>query len=133
MKLSNVAQELNKRQSQCESAHSMLMRHHELTHELETKQQRAVHNLREDHVSKQHHTELTNQEEYMKRAQRELKKKHALELKQQPKSLKQQELQIRKQLRDTCKIQVRNTENVSHSLLTSAKTIFGFQQPFLEA
>ena len=54
-------QELNKRQSQCESAHSMLMRHHELTHELETKQQRAVHNLREDHVSKQHQTELNNQ------------------------------------------------------------------------
>jgi len=117
-----LREELNKRQSQCESAHSMLMRHHELTHELETKQQRAVHNLREDHVSKQHQTELTNQEEYMKRAQRELKKKHALELKQQPKSLKQQELQIRKQLRDTCKIQDRQYKALkAHILQTTPK------------
>jgi len=117
-----LREELNKRQSQCESAHSMLMRHHELTHELETKQQRAVHNLREDHVSKQHQTELNNQEEYMKRAQRELKKKHALELKQQPKSLKQQELQIRKQLRDTCKIQDRQYKALkAHILQTTPK------------
>merc|ERR1712029_167738 len=117
-----LREELNKRQSQCESAHSMLMRHHEQTHELETKQQRAVHNLREDHVSKQHSTELANQEEYMKRAQRELKKKHALELKQQPKSLKQQELQIRKQLRDTCKIQDRQYKALkAHILQTTPK------------
>merc|ERR1712055_473847 len=102
-----LREELNKRQNQLESAHSMLLRHHEQTHELETKQQRAVHNLREDHVSRQHQTELGNQEEYMKRAQRELKKKHALELKQQPKSLKQKEILIRKQFRDTCKIQTR--------------------------
>ena len=92
-------QELNKRQSQLENAHSMLMRHHEQTHELETKQQRSVHFLREDHLNRQHSTELSNQEEYMKRAQRELKKKHALEIKQQPKSLKQKELMIRKQVR----------------------------------
>ena len=105
-----------------DSAHTMLMRHHEQTHELETKQQRAVHVLREDHVSKQHQTELTNQEEYMKRAQRELKKKHALELKQQPKSLKQKELLIRKQLRDTCKIQDRQYKALkAHILQTTAK------------
>ena len=85
-------QELNKRQSQLESAHTMLMRHHEQTHELESKQQRSVHHIREDHLNRQHSTELSNQEEYMKRAQRELKKKHALEIKQQPKSLKQKEL-----------------------------------------
>lgn len=72
----------------------MLMRHHEQTHELESKQQRAVHNIREDHVKRQHQTELNNQDEYMRRAQRELKKKHALELKQQPKSLKQKEVRI---------------------------------------
>ena len=70
----------------------MLMRHHEQTHELESKQQRSVHHIREDHLNRQHSTELGNQEEYMKRAQRELKKKHALEIKQQPKSLKQKEL-----------------------------------------
>jgi thousand and one amino acid protein kinase len=33
-----LREELNKRQSQLESAHEMLMRHHEQTHELETKQ-----------------------------------------------------------------------------------------------
>ena len=110
-------QELNKRQSQLESAHSMLMRHHEQTHELEAKQQRSVHNLREDHVKRQHQTELNNQDEYMRRSQRELKKKHALELKQQPKSLKQKEVMIRKQFRDTCKIQTRQYKALKAQVL----------------
>merc|ERR1719233_1362909 len=102
-----LREELNKRQNQLESAHSMLLRHHEMTQELETKQQRSVHGLRENQLTTQHRTELGNQDEYMKRSQRELKKKHALELKQQPKSLKQKEILIRKQFRDTCKIQTR--------------------------
>lgn len=100
-----------------ESAHAMLMRHHEHTHELESKQQKSVHFLREDHINRQHSTELNNQEEYMKRAQRELKKKHALELKQQPKSLKQKELMIRKQFRDTCKIQTRQYKALKTQVL----------------
>lgn len=112
-----LREELNKRQSQLESAHTMLMRHHELTHELETKQQKSVHGLREDHIFRQHSTELNNQEEYMKRAQRELKKKHALEIKQQPKSLKQKELLIRKQFRDTCKIQTRQYKALKTQVL----------------
>ena len=112
-------QELNKRQSQLESAHTMLMRHHEQTHDLEMKQQRSVHHLREDHLNRQHSTELSNQEEYMKRAQRELKKKHALEIKQQPKSLKQKELMIRKQFRDTCKIQTRQYKALKAQVLQS--------------
>ena len=113
---------MNKRQSQLESAHEMLMRHHEQTHELETKQQRSVHNVREDHICKQHSTELNNQEEYMRRAQRELKKKHALETKQQPKSLKQKEVLIRKQFRDTCKIQTRQYKALkSHVLQNTPK------------
>lgn len=95
----------------------MLMRHHEQTHELESKQQKSVHYLREDHINRQHSTELNNQEEYMKRAQRELKKKHALELKQQPKSLKQKELMIRKQFRDTCKIQTRQYKALKAQVL----------------
>merc|ERR1719339_864708 len=102
-----LREELNKRQNQLESAHSMLLRHHEMTQELETKQQRSVHGIREGQLTTQHRTELGNQEEYMKRSQRELKKKHALELKQQPKSLTQKEILIRKQFRDTCKIQTR--------------------------
>merc|ERR1712066_225268 len=112
-----LREELNKRQSQLESAHAMLMRHHEHTHELESKQQKSVHFLREDHINRQHSTELNNQEEYMKRAQRELKKKHALELKQQPKSLKQKELMIRKQFRDTCKIQTRQYKALKTQVL----------------
>lgn len=101
-----LRQELNKRQNQLEQAHSMLLRHHEKTQELEYRQQKTVHALREEQVrfrshingfsfrvillkvKNQHDTELTNQAEYMKRTEREMRKKHALELKQQPKSLK---------------------------------------------
>lgn len=82
------SQELNKRQQKLEQAHSMLLRHHEKTQELEYRQQKAVHQLREEQVQRQHDTELSNQHEYMERAERELRKKHALQLKQQPKSLK---------------------------------------------
>jgi len=112
-----LREELNKRQNQLESAHSMLLRHHEMTQELETKQQRSVHGLRENQLTTQHRTELGNQDEYMKRSQRELKKKHALELKQQPKSLKQKEILIRKQFRDTCKIQTRQYKALKSQVL----------------
>ena len=93
------------------------MRHHEQTHELEVKQQRAVHGIRDDHLKKQHSTEQGNQEEYMRRSQRELKKKHAMEIKQQPKSLKQKEVMIRKQFRDTCKIQTRQYKALKAQVL----------------
>jgi len=83
-----LREELNKRQQQLEQAHSMLLRHHEKTQELEFRQQKTVHALREDQVQRQHQSELSNQRDYMERAERELRKKHALELKQQPKSLK---------------------------------------------
>lgn len=83
-----LGDELHKRQRQLEEAHSMLVRHHEKTQELEYRQQKAVHGLREEQVRSQHDTELANQNEYMKRSERELRKKHALEIKQQPKSLK---------------------------------------------
>merc|ERR1719351_717634 len=73
-----LREELNKRQNQLESAHSMLLRHHEMTQELETKQQRSVHGLRENQLTTQHRTELGNQEEYMKRSQ--LTTQHRTEL-----------------------------------------------------
>lgn len=111
--------ELNKRQAQLEQAHSMLLRHHELTQELEYRQQRTVHQLRDEQIRKQHQTELTNQQEYTQRAERELRKKHALEVKQQPKSLKQKELQIRKQFRDTCKIQERQYKALKTQILAT--------------
>jgi len=112
-----LREELKKRQSQLESAHSMLLRHHEMTQDLETKQQRGVHGVRENQLTTQHDTELSNQNEYVQRSKRELKKKHALEVKQQPKSLKQKEVLIRKQFRDTCKIQTRQYKALKGQVL----------------
>lgn len=116
--------ELNKRQSQLEQAHLMLMRHHEITQELEYKQQRAVHQLRDEQIRTQHQTELANQQEYNQKRENELRKKHALEVKQQPKSLKQKELQIRKQFRETCKTQ---TLQVKYYDLCTIQSNFHFQ------
>ncbi|KAL1453767.1 hypothetical protein WDU94_010081 [Cyamophila willieti] len=115
-----LREELNKRQQQLEQAHSMLLRHHEKTQELEYRQQKSVHALREEQVSRQHQTELTNQEDYMNRSERELRKKHALQLKQQPKSLKQKEMLIRKQFRETCKIQTRQYKALKAQMLSTA-------------
>lgn len=87
-------QELNKKHTQLEQAHAMLLKHHEKTQELEYKQQKSVHTLREEQINKQHATELQNQKDYMDRAEKELLRKHAVELKQQPKSLKVYHLEI---------------------------------------
>uniref|UniRef100_U5EU25 non-specific serine/threonine protein kinase n=1 Tax=Corethrella appendiculata TaxID=1370023 RepID=U5EU25_9DIPT len=109
--------ELSKKHLQLEQAHTMLLKHHEKTQDLEYRQQKSVHALREEQISKQHESELRNQTEYMERAKRELMRKHALELKQQPKSLKQKELQIRKQFRDTCKTQTRQYKALKAQIL----------------
>ena len=114
-----LREELNKRHAQLELAHSMLLRHHEVTQEIEYRQQRSIHQLRDEHLRKQHQTELTNQQEYNGRRETELRKKHALELKQQPKSLKQKELQIRRQFRETCKIQTRQYKAWKTQILAS--------------
>ena len=79
---------MSKRQTQKEQENQMLLRHHELTQELECKQLTMLQRLRDEHMRKQHQTELANQQEYTARAQRELKHKHAIEVKQMPKSLK---------------------------------------------
>ena len=114
-----LREELNKRQCQLEQAQAMLLRHHEVTQELEYRQQRSIHQLRDDHLRKQHQTELTNQQEYNSRRETDLRKKHALELKQQPKCLKQKELQIRRQFRETCKIQTRQYKAWKTQILAS--------------
>ena len=44
-------QELSKKQQQLEQAHSMLLKPHEKTQELEYRQQKNVHNLRQDQVN----------------------------------------------------------------------------------
>ncbi|XP_055388518.1 serine/threonine-protein kinase Tao isoform X3 [Condylostylus longicornis] len=112
-----LGDELSKKQQQLEQAHSMLLKHHEKTQELEYKQLKSVHNLREEQISKQHSTELQNQQNYMEAAKKELIRRHALELKQQPKSLKQKELQIRKQFRETCKTQTRQYKALKAQIL----------------
>jgi thousand and one amino acid protein kinase len=50
LELELLREELTKRQNQLETAHNMLLRHHEATQELEYRQQRTVHGLREDQV-----------------------------------------------------------------------------------
>jgi len=50
LELELLREELVKRQQQLETAHSMLLRHHEATQELEYRQQRTVHALREEQV-----------------------------------------------------------------------------------
>lgn len=49
-KKKNIFKELSKKQQQLEQAHSMLLRHHEKTQDLEYRQQKSVHALREDQV-----------------------------------------------------------------------------------
>ena len=81
-------QELNKREAQLEYSHSMLLRHHESTQDLEYKQLASVHRMRDAQMTTQHQTEVANQKEYMTRLEREMKRKHSSEVKQQPKSLR---------------------------------------------
>lgn len=43
-------EELTKREQQLEAAHSMLLRHHQLTQDLEYRQQRSIHELKKEQV-----------------------------------------------------------------------------------
>lgn len=90
----------------------MLVRHHEDTRNLETRQQRSVHDLRSDQITKQHDTELAHQEDYTKRSHSELRKKHAMQLRQQPKSLK-----VRVTILKICFIEVFEVNNIIFGLL----------------
>ncbi|XP_018603755.1 serine/threonine-protein kinase TAO1 [Scleropages formosus] len=114
-----LREELNKRQTQKDLEHAMLLRHHESMQELEFRQLNSVQRMRADLIRVQHQTELTNQMEYNKRRERELRRKHVMEVRQQPKSLKSKELQIKKQFQDTCKIQTRQYKALRNHLLES--------------
>lgn len=83
-----VPQELNKKKTQKEMEHAMLIRHDESMQELEHRQLKTLQKLRMDLIRLQHQTELENQIEYNNRRERELHRKHVLELRQQPKNLK---------------------------------------------
>uniref|UniRef100_A0A672ZTQ6 non-specific serine/threonine protein kinase n=1 Tax=Sphaeramia orbicularis TaxID=375764 RepID=A0A672ZTQ6_9TELE len=112
-----VREELNKRQTQKDLEHAMLLRHHESMQELEFRQLNTIQKTRAELIHLQHQTELTNQQEYNKRRERELRRKHVMEVRQQPKSLKSKELQIKKQFQDTCKIQTRQYKALRNHLL----------------
>ncbi|KAK6305736.1 hypothetical protein J4Q44_G00245160 [Coregonus suidteri] len=113
-------EELNKRQTQKDLEHAMLLRHHESMQELEFRHLGTIQKMRAELIRTQHQTELTNQLEYNKRRERELRRKHVTEVRQQPKSLKSKELQIKKQFQDTCKIQTRQYKALRNHLLESA-------------
>ncbi|TRY98379.1 hypothetical protein DNTS_021801 [Danionella cerebrum] len=118
-----LREELNKRQTQKDLEHAMLLRHHESMQELEVRQLGSIQKMRTELIRLQHQTELTNQLEYNKRRERELRRKHVMEVRQQPKSLKSKELQIKKQFQDTCKIQTRQYKALrNHLLETTAKS-----------
>lgn len=109
-----IREELNKKKTQKEMEHAMLIRHDESTQELEQRQLRTLQKLRMDLIRLQHQTELDNQIEYNNRRERELHRKHVLELRQQPKNLKALELQIKKQFQDTCKVQTKQYKALRH-------------------
>lgn len=83
-----MTQELNKRQTQKDLEHAMLLRQHESMQELEFRHLNTIQKMRCELIRLQHQTELTNQLEYNKRRERELRRKHVMEVRQQPKSLK---------------------------------------------
>uniref|UniRef100_A0A671UIN1 non-specific serine/threonine protein kinase n=1 Tax=Sparus aurata TaxID=8175 RepID=A0A671UIN1_SPAAU len=89
-----VREELNKRQTQKDLEHAMLLRHHESMQELEFRQLNTIQRTRAELIRLQHQTELTNQQEYNKRRERELRRKHVMEVRQQPKSLKVRTLHV---------------------------------------
>uniref|UniRef100_A0A3P8QY82 Serine/threonine-protein kinase TAO3 n=1 Tax=Astatotilapia calliptera TaxID=8154 RepID=A0A3P8QY82_ASTCA len=109
-----IREELNKKKTQKEMEHAMLIRHDESTQELEQRQLKTLQKLRMDLIRLQHQTELENQIEYNNRRERELHRKHVLELRQQPKNLKVLELQIKKQFQDTCKVQTKQYKALRH-------------------
>ncbi|XP_053362923.1 LOW QUALITY PROTEIN: serine/threonine-protein kinase TAO1 [Clarias gariepinus] len=112
-------EELNKRQTQKDLEHAMLLRHHESMQELEFRHLSTIQKTRAELIRLQHQTELTNQIEYNKRRERELRRKHVMEVRQQPKSLKPKEVQIKKQFQETCKIQTRQYKALKNQLLES--------------
>ncbi|XP_034452962.1 serine/threonine-protein kinase TAO3 isoform X1 [Hippoglossus hippoglossus] len=109
-----IREELNKKKTQKEMEHAMLIRHDESTQELEQRQLKTLQKMRMDLIRLQHQTELENQIEYNNRRERELHRKHVLELRQQPKNLKALELQIKKQFQDTCKVQTKQYKALRH-------------------
>lgn len=83
-----LPQELNKKRTQKEMEHALMIRQDESTQDMERRQLQMLQKLRIELMRLQHQTELENQEEYNGRRQRELHRKHTLEQRQQPRNLK---------------------------------------------
>uniref|UniRef100_K7F8N0 Serine/threonine-protein kinase TAO3 n=1 Tax=Pelodiscus sinensis TaxID=13735 RepID=K7F8N0_PELSI len=123
MEQQNIREELNKKRTQKEMEHAMLIRHDESMRELEYRQLHTLQKLQMDLIHLQHQTELENQLEYNKRRERELHQKHFRELRQQPKNLKAMEMQIKKQFQDTCKVQTKQYKALkNHQLEVTPKS-----------
>ena len=88
MTLILLSQELNKKRTQKEMEHALMIRQDESTQDLERRQLQMLQKLRVELMRLQHQTELENQEEYNSRRQRELQRKHTVEQRQQPRNLK---------------------------------------------
>ncbi|XP_020780794.1 serine/threonine-protein kinase TAO3 [Boleophthalmus pectinirostris] len=117
-----IREELNKKRTQKEMEHALLIRQDESTQDLERRQLQMLQKLRAELMRLQHQTELENQEEYNNRRQRELHRKHSLEKRQQPRDLKTMEMQIKKQFQDTCKVQNKQYKALkNHQLEVSPK------------
>ncbi|XP_016333718.1 serine/threonine-protein kinase TAO3-like, partial [Sinocyclocheilus anshuiensis] len=118
-----MREELNKKKTQKEMEHALMIRQDESTQELEQRQLQTLQRLHFELMRHQHQTELENQEEYNSRRQRELHRKHALERRQQPRNLKTLEMQIKKQFQDTCKVQNKQYKALrNHQLEISPKS-----------
>lgn len=115
-----LTEEMNMLESQNELSHSMLIRHHECTQDLEFRHLNAVHRLRRDQQQNQHQTEYTSQVDYNKRLEMELRKKHLFELKMQPKTLKAREVHIKKQYRNALKTQTLQYKALQKQILEKA-------------
>ncbi|XP_052448765.1 serine/threonine-protein kinase TAO3 [Carassius gibelio] len=118
-----MREELNKKKTQKEMEHALMIRQDESTQELEQRHLQTLQRLSFELMRHQHQTELENQEEYNGRRQRELHRKHALERREQPRNLKTLEMQIKKQFQDTCKVQNKQYKALrNHQLEVSPKS-----------
>ncbi|XP_061782706.1 serine/threonine-protein kinase TAO3 [Nerophis lumbriciformis] len=117
-----LREELNKKRTQKEMEHALIIRQDEGTQDLEHRQLHMLQKLRVELMRLQHQTELDNQEEYNNRRQQELQRKHTMEQRQQPRDLKTLEMQIKKQFQDTCKVQNKQYKALrNHQLEVSPK------------
>ncbi|KAL8562589.1 hypothetical protein ACOMHN_045853 [Nucella lapillus] len=112
-----LREEMGQRRAQAEYEHSMLVRHHESTQDLEYKHLAALQRLKDEQLKRQHDSERDNQRDYNSRAEQDLRKKHSLEVKQQPRSLKAKEIQIRKQFNEAVKTQQRQYKALKEHIL----------------